>query len=274
MRRRQFNALDEDGREDGHQRHRDRRGDHITENGRKASQQAGAIAGDDGNRQTEINRAVEQVDRADRRSAGHSSEIVHRENQRGIARIVVYSRSITVHCRTADGVSIMSFSVTSNSFKDGDYLAKDFVLSADFGFGCAGGNKSPHLKWSARRKAPRASPSPVTGIPMRRAGSRRWHWLVVNSYSRRRQRAQRLAPAAPAAPCRKGALMTAPISSRPGYGGPCPPEGDHPHRYLFTSSRLATMLERECGHAGRRGRFQSTFQDVGEKAAIVGLFKR
>ena len=33
----------------------------------------------------------------------------------------------------------MTFSVTSNSFKDGDYLGKDFVLSADFGFGCAGG---------------------------------------------------------------------------------------------------------------------------------------
>ena len=42
----------------------------------------------------------------------------------------------------------MAFSVTSNSFKDGDYLPKDFILSADFGFGCAGGNKSPHLKWS------------------------------------------------------------------------------------------------------------------------------
>ena len=34
----------------------------------------------------------------------------------------------------------MTFTVTSNSFKDGDYLAKDHILSADFGFGCAGGN--------------------------------------------------------------------------------------------------------------------------------------
>ena len=42
----------------------------------------------------------------------------------------------------------MAFSVSSSSFKDGDYLGKDFILSADFGFGCAGGNKSPHLKWS------------------------------------------------------------------------------------------------------------------------------
>jgi len=42
----------------------------------------------------------------------------------------------------------MGFTVTSNSFKDGDYLPNDFILSADFGFGCAGGNKSPHLRWS------------------------------------------------------------------------------------------------------------------------------
>src|ERR1700682_1538297 len=42
----------------------------------------------------------------------------------------------------------MAFAVGSNSFKDGDYLGKDHILSADFGFGCAGGNQSPHLKWS------------------------------------------------------------------------------------------------------------------------------
>jgi phosphatidylethanolamine-binding protein (PEBP) family uncharacterized protein len=42
----------------------------------------------------------------------------------------------------------MTFTVSSNSFKDGDYLPSDFILSADFGFGCAGGNKSPHLQWS------------------------------------------------------------------------------------------------------------------------------
>jgi phosphatidylethanolamine-binding protein (PEBP) family uncharacterized protein len=41
----------------------------------------------------------------------------------------------------------MAFTIISNSFKDGDYLSKDFILSADFGFGCAGANKSPHLKW-------------------------------------------------------------------------------------------------------------------------------
>ena len=33
----------------------------------------------------------------------------------------------------------MAFAVSSNSFKDGDYLKNDFILSATFGFGCAGG---------------------------------------------------------------------------------------------------------------------------------------
>src|SRR5450759_3004585 len=73
----------------------------------------------------------------------------------------------------------MAFTVSSNSFKDGDYLAKDFILSADFGFGCAGGNKSPHLKWSG---APAGTKSfAVTCFdPDAPTGFGFWHWLVVN----------------------------------------------------------------------------------------------
>ncbi len=32
----------------------------------------------------------------------------------------------------------------------------------------------------------------------------------------------------------EGALQTRTDFGAPGYGGPCPPEGDHPHRHLFT----------------------------------------
>ena len=31
-----------------------------------------------------------------------------------------------------------------------------------------------------------------------------------------------------------GALQTRTDFGDTGYGGPCPPQGDHPHRYLFT----------------------------------------
>ena len=73
----------------------------------------------------------------------------------------------------------MTFKVTSSSFKDGDYLGADHVLSADFGFGCAGGNKSPHLAWSG---APAGTKSfAVTCFdPDAPTGSGFWHWLVVN----------------------------------------------------------------------------------------------
>ena len=73
----------------------------------------------------------------------------------------------------------MTFAVASDSFKDGDYLAQDHVLSAEFGFGCAGGNRSPHLKWS---NAPAGTKSfAVTCYdPDAPTGSGFWHWVVVN----------------------------------------------------------------------------------------------
>ena len=73
----------------------------------------------------------------------------------------------------------MALSVISNSFKDGDYLTAEHILSADFGFGCAGGNKSPHLKWSGAPDGTRSFA--VTCFdPDAPTGSGFWHWLVVN----------------------------------------------------------------------------------------------
>ena len=52
----------------------------------------------------------------------------------------------------------MTFTVRSNSFNDGDYLAKTHILSAAFGFGCEGDNQSPHLAWSGAPPGTRALP--------------------------------------------------------------------------------------------------------------------
>src|SRR6266513_5750055 len=73
----------------------------------------------------------------------------------------------------------MTFTVRSNSFGDGAYLANAHILSADFGFGCQGNNQSPHLAWSG---APAETKSfAVTCFdPDAPTGSGFWHWLVVD----------------------------------------------------------------------------------------------
>jgi len=73
----------------------------------------------------------------------------------------------------------MTFTVASNSFNDGDYLPSDFILSSDFGFGCAGRNRSPHLKWSGT-PAGTKSFAVTCYDPDAPTGSGFWHWLVVN----------------------------------------------------------------------------------------------
>src|SRR5271169_7207348 len=111
----------------------------------------------------------------------------------------------------------MTFTVESNSFKEGDYLAQAHILSADFGHGCAGGNKSPHLKWSG---APVGTKSfAVTCYdPDAPTGSGFWHWLVVNIPPN----VTELAPGAGSAGGKlpAGALQTRTDFGKPGYGRP------------------------------------------------------
>ena len=131
----------------------------------------------------------------------------------------------------------MGFTVMSNSFKDGDYLPSDFILSADFGFGCAGGNKSPHLKWSD--SPPGTKSFAVTCYdPDAPTGSGFWHWLVVNIPANVSELPEGAGSAGGNLPA--GAVQTRTDFGTPGYGGPCPPQGDHPHRYLFTVFAVKT----------------------------------
>jgi Raf kinase inhibitor-like YbhB/YbcL family protein len=165
----------------------------------------------------------------------------------------------------------MAFTVTSNSFKDGDYLGKDHILSANFGFGCAGGNISPHLKWSG---APGGTKSFALTCfdPDAPTGSGFWHWVVVNIPAD----VSELAAGAgnPGGKLPAGALQTRTELGASGYLGPCPPEGDHPHRYLFTvfavsKDKLDVTADTSPAVVG----FNLHFATLA-KAEIMGLFKR
>jgi Raf kinase inhibitor-like YbhB/YbcL family protein len=166
----------------------------------------------------------------------------------------------------------MAFTVRSNSFKDGDYLAQEHILSADYGFGCEGGNKSPHLAWSG---APAGTKSfAVTCFdPDAPTGSGFWHWVVINIPANVTElpldAGHRSSSKLP-----NGALATRTDFGAPGYGGPCPPAGDHPHRYLFTvfaagSETLQATADTSAAVIG----FQLHFNTLA-KAAIMGLYKR
>ena len=81
----------------------------------------------------------------------------------------------------------MALTLTSADFEDGDYLDDVHVLAEEYGFGCAGGNRSPHLAWAG---APEGTESfAVTCYdPDAPTGSGFWHWVAVN-IPRRRVRA-------------------------------------------------------------------------------------
>jgi len=165
----------------------------------------------------------------------------------------------------------MAFAVGSNSFKDGDYLAKTHILSEDFGFGCAGGNISPHLKWSGAAAGTKSF-AVTCYDPDAPTGSGFWHWLVVNIPANVSELALGAGSAGGKLPA--GSLQTRTDYGTAGYGGPCPPEGDHPHRYLFTVfavgvERLPVTADTSAAVVGFNLHFNTLAQ-----AMIMGLFKR
>jgi Raf kinase inhibitor-like YbhB/YbcL family protein len=162
--------------------------------------------------------------------------------------------------------------VTSASFADGDYLSQEHVLSAGYGFGCAGANRSPHLAWSDVPDGTRSF-AVTCYDPDAPTGSGFWHWVVVNIPPSARE----LAPGAgdPAnGQLPPGALQVRTDFGTPGYGGPCPPEGDHPHRYLFTVhavglDQLPVTADSSAAVVG----FYLHFNTLA-KGSLMGLFKR
>lgn len=124
-----------------------------------------------------------------------------------------------------------TFRLWSDDLK-GSTIASAHVYN---GFGCTGDNVSPHLAWSG---APQGTKSFVITMydPDAPTGSGFWHWVVANvpaSVSMIGGNASRT-PRMPAS-----SIETRTDFGPPGYGGPCPPAGDQPHRYIFTIHALS-----------------------------------
>ena len=127
--------------------------------------------------------------------------------------------------------TVTTFALTSTDLKNGAF-ADDQVLNT---FGCSGNNVSPQLSWT---NAPAGTKSFVLTMfdPDAPTGSGFWHWVVVNipaSTSALPNGASKDAAKLPV-----GSLETRTDLGAPGYGGPCPPARDKPHRYVFTLHAL------------------------------------
>lgn len=125
------------------------------------------------------------------------------------------------------------FQLTSPDIKAGAMIPKIFEFN---GFGCSGENKSPALKWSG---APKGTKSFAVTVydPDAPSGSGWWHWMVINIPAD----VTELKPDAGAvggANLPKGASHARIDYGVAGWGGVCPPQGDKPHRYIFTVHAL------------------------------------
>jgi len=98
--------------------------------------------------------------------------------------------------------------------------------------GCGGGNLSPALQWSG---APAVTQGYALTVhdPDAPSGSGWWHWQVFDLPASTVALA-RNAGAASGRNLPTGARQGLNDYSQAGYGGPCPPPGDRPHRYVFT----------------------------------------
>ena len=79
----------------------------------------------------------------------------------------------------AQATYAQNMSLTSAEVSDGGVMKDEQVLSAEYGFGCKGGNISPSLSWSG---APSGTKSfALTNYdPDAPTGSGFWHWVVFD----------------------------------------------------------------------------------------------
>ncbi|HEY6898489.1 MAG TPA: YbhB/YbcL family Raf kinase inhibitor-like protein, partial [Rhodocyclaceae bacterium] len=125
------------------------------------------------------------------------------------------------------------FTLSSSDISPKAKIAEKYVLNS---FGCTGGNVSPALSW---KNLPAGTQSLALTVydPDAPTGSGWWHWVVYDIPASVSELPGGIGnsdkPQLPG-----GGLQGRTDFGKPGWGGPCPPKGDKPHRYTFTLHAL------------------------------------
>lgn len=162
-----------------------------------------------------------------------------------------------------------NFQLASPTVKDKAVIGKEHIFN---GFGCSGDNVSPELRWT---NAPRETKSFAVTMydPDAPTGSGWWHWVIFNIPSDISALAADAGkPDGPGAP--QGSLQSMTDFGQPGYGGPCPPPGHKPHRYIFTVFALKVdHLPLKPESSGAMVGYYLN-QNTLAKASFTGLYER
>jgi Raf kinase inhibitor-like YbhB/YbcL family protein len=171
--------------------------------------------------------------------------------------------------KTAKRAAKPAFRLSSPDIRANGPIAMEQVFNS---FGCTGQNISPALAWSRAPEGTKSfallchDPDAPTG------GAGWWHWLVLNIPATESGLAKD-AGAADGSKLPQGAAHVNTDFGGPGWGGPCPPVGDKPHRYVFTLYAMKVdRLDATGGTASLAG-YMVNGNAIG-KATLTGKFGR
>jgi len=166
--------------------------------------------------------------------------------------------------------SAQAFEASSADLEPDTAIAQKFAFN---GFGCTGGNISPEISWKNPPAGTKSFALLVHDPDAPTGGAGFWHWVVVDIPTTSSGLVQ-------GAGTTDGRAL--PVAARqintdfgtPGWGGPCPPVGDKPHRYNFTVYALKVdKLELAPGATAALTGFMVNMNSIG-KASFTGLYGR
>ena len=161
------------------------------------------------------------------------------------------------------------FALSSPDIKPNGPIQLEQVFN---GFGCQGQNISPALAWAGAPEGTKSFALLVHDPDAPTGGAGWWHWLVLNIPLSETGLAKD-AGKADGSGLPAGASHVTTDFGTFGWGGPCPPVGDKPHRYVFTLYALKTeSLDVSGGSASLAG-YMVNGNAIG-KATLIGKFGR
>jgi Raf kinase inhibitor-like YbhB/YbcL family protein len=141
------------------------------------------------------------------------------------------------------------------------------------GFGCTGDNLSPALEWKDPPAGTKSFALLVHDPDAPTGGAGWWHWAVVDIPADVRTLPLG-AGAADGSKMVAGAHQIVTDFGSPGWGGPCPPAGDKPHRYNFTLYALGVAkLDVPANASPALVGFMANAHSLG-RATLTGLYGR